>query len=133
LKRKQKMNAFKRFACCASMTILLGCTTTSYHDNGGGSHGNAHVTRIAVLSVGDLEGKKIPMQGDVRGAPVKGVDGGTQAVLSKAVRAALDGTGYDTILDATVTTRVSRFWLFWFTKGHAEIEVSGYGVKSSDF
>lgn len=123
--------------CCVCMMGLLGCQTTSYQDTNGNNvncnHANTHVTRVAVLSIGNLEGMKIPMQGDVKGSMVKGIDGGSQAVLSKAVRAALKGTEYDTILDATITTRVSRLWLFGFSSGSAEIEVSGYGVKSSDF
>ena len=125
---------------CASLMCLVGCVATHSHPNGHATttmnqykDPNTHVMRIAVLSVGDLDGKKIPMQGDVAGGHVTGSDVGEHAVLSKAVRDALNGTQYDTILDATVTTRISRFWFFWYSSSTVKITVSGYGVNSSEF
>jgi len=98
-----------------------------------GCTGTRHSDRFAVLSTGDLMGRVVPMPNECPGTPVQGAHEGDPAVLSEAVRNALDGTEYDTLLDATVTTHVNRFWFLWLSVARARIEVTGKGVKSSDF
>ena len=89
--------------------------------------GHTKVCRVGLLSVGDLESRTIPSTVD--GPILVGKDackmGGDPYFLSDAVRNALTGTEYDTIVDAEVTTKTGV--LVWSN----EIEVKGKGVKSS--
>jgi hypothetical protein len=69
--------------------------------------GHTHTSRVALISFGDLEGKQIPAAVD--GPVLEGQDFGTTAfsnwcALSRAVREALAGTKYDTLVDVDVTT-----------------------------
>ena len=68
--------------------------------------GHTAASKIGLLSVGDMQGKKRPQ--NIDGPIVQGKDCGgafgSPYFLSKAVRTALAKTQYDTILDADVTT-----------------------------
>ena len=88
--------------------------------------GHTKVSRIGLLSIGDLESRTIPRT--VVGPIVVGKDacraGGDPYYLSQAVRNALKGTPYDTITDAEVTTGTGLF--VWSNK----IVVKGKGLDS---
>lgn len=93
--------------------------------------GHMNVSSVGLLSVGDLEGKTIPATVD--GPVLVGKDymrlfdeafSDDPYYLSDAVRNALKGTVYDTLVDVEVTTRTSGFW--WSN----EIEVKGKGLDS---
>ena len=81
--------------------------------------------KVALLSTGELEGKTIPAnpQGEIR----EGESCGGLYSLSDAVRSALEGTSYDTLLDSDVTNSTGLF--LWSNCIH----VKGQAVKSSDF
>ena len=68
--------------------------------------GHTHVSKIGLVSVGDLEGKVIPA--NVDGPVLTGEDhcqiGSDPYFLSTAVRDALKGTEYDTLVDVEVET-----------------------------
>lgn len=70
------------------------------------THCTARYT-VGMLSLGDLEGKTIPpeLTGEVR----SGESCGFGFHISDAVRDALDGTSYDTILDVTVASHTGVF------------------------
>jgi hypothetical protein len=88
--------------------------------------GHTAVSKIGLLSVGELQGKKIPS--NIDGPIVQGKDcGGTFGspyFLSNAVRAALEKTQYDTILDADVTTTTG------FSVYENCVEVKGKAIAS---
>ena len=88
--------------------------------------GHLNVSRVGLLSVGDLENKTIPSAVD--GPVLVGKDackgGSGPYYLSEATRNALKGTPYDTIIDAEVTTKTGLF--VWSN----EIEVKGKGLDS---
>ena len=69
--------------------------------------GHTLVSKVGLLSVGELQGKQIPVTID--GPIVQGEDCGAQYFLSKAVRAALNGTQYDTIVDAEITSTTGPY------------------------
>lgn len=68
--------------------------------------GHTQVSKVAVLSVGNLDGKAIPAK--VNGPVLEGSTSARPGVmlfyLSDAVRDALKGTQFDTLVDAEVTT-----------------------------
>jgi len=108
------MTKIARF-CAASLMAALcyGC-------------GHVQTSRVGLLSVGDLESKTIPST--VTGPILVGKDackaGGDPYYLSEAVRNAVKGTTYDTLVDAEVITKTSL--AVWFN----EIEVKGTGLDS---
>ncbi len=80
------------------VTLVAGCGHTQTH-------------KVGLLSIGDLEGKAIP---DVSDAKV--LTGSDRCYpffyayfLSEAVRDALEGTDYDTLVDAEVTNSTGLF------------------------
>ena len=90
--------------------------------------GHTKISKVGLLSVGDLESRTIPSTMD--GPILVGKDSGNKIgklsyFLSEAVRNALSGTEYDTIVDAEVTTKTGLFG--WSNK----IEVKGKGIDSS--
>ena len=68
-------------------------------------------SQIGLMSFGDLEGKIIPSQ--VAGKMLEGQDcskiGGDPYSLSEAVRNALEGTEYDTLVDVEVDSTTGLF------------------------
>lgn len=100
------------FLMLACLAFLSGCATT--------------VSRVALLSVGDLEGKTIPEAVD--GPVLSGTDAARffarDCYLSEAVRDALSGTPYDTLVNAEITAQSGLF--IWWNK----ITVQGYGLNS---
>ena len=94
------------FALCVS---LIAC-------------GHTNVSQVGLLSVGDLEGKSLPSVID--GPTVKGKDNMHLHHLSVAVRDALKGSEYDTIVDAKVTTTTGLFT--W----NNSVEVEGKAINS---
>jgi len=104
--------------CKVCVALLL--TTLCY------GCGHLNVSKVGLLSVGDLESRTIPSSVD--GPILVGKDackaGGDPYYLSEAVRNALKGTQYDTIIDAEVTTKTGL--LVWSN----EIEVKGKGLDS---
>ncbi len=101
---------------CAALlltTLCYGC-------------GHTNVSKVALLSVGDMECRTIPAKVD--GPVLVGRDackvGGDAYYLSEAVRNALKGTEYDTLIDAEVTTKTGL--LVWSNT----IEVKGTGLNS---
>lgn len=88
--------------------------------------GHTHVSRVGLLSLGDLEGKTIPST--IEGPVLVGRDackiGGDPYYLSEAVRNALQGTSFDTLVDAEVKTKTGV--LVWSNK----IEVKGKAFDS---
>ncbi|MDJ0866237.1 MAG: hypothetical protein QNK03_09030 [Myxococcota bacterium] len=94
------------------LSALLGC-------------GHTATGRVGLLSFGDLEGKRIPRQVD--GTPVEGRRcgglGGPYS-LAEAAQDALEGTVFDTIVDAQVTNTTG---LLGFS--HC-IEVRGTALRS---
>jgi len=103
----------KRCVALLLATLCYGC-------------GHTQVSRVGLLSVGDLESRTIPAT--VNGPILVGKDACKVAAspyyLSEAVRNALKGTAYDTIIDAEVTTKTGL--LVWSN----EIEVKGTGLDS---
>lgn len=113
---RKEMNMRKVGKVCVALflgTLFYGC-------------GHTTVSRVGLLSLGDLESRTIPSVVD--GPIVFGEDrcklGGDSYYLSEAVRNALVGTEYDTIVDAEVTTKTGLF--VWSNK----IEVKGKGINS---
>lgn len=104
----------------SKVCIAVALTTLCY------GCGHTKVSRVGLLSVGDLESRTIPSTVD--GPVLTGKDackmGGDPYFLSEAVRNALSGTEYDTLVDAEVTTKTGV--LVWSN----EIEVKGKGVSS---
>ena len=84
--------------------------------------GHVKVCHVGLLSNGDLDGKKIPLK--VEGPVLAGKDSGARYYLSNAVREALSGTDYDTLVDVEVTSRTGLF--VWSN----EIEVRGTALDS---
>ena len=88
--------------------------------------GHTKVSRVGLLSVGDLEGRTIPSTID--GPVLVGKDackiGGDPYFLSEAVRNALSGTEYDTLVDVEVTAKTGLLVM------SNEIQVKGKGVNS---
>lgn len=105
----------KTFVALALSTLCYGC-------------GHTNVSKIGLLSVGDLESRIIPTT--IEGPVLTGKDecgtGGTSYYLSEAVRNALLGTEYDTIVDAEITTNTGLF--VWSNN----IEVKGKAIKSTE-
>jgi hypothetical protein len=75
---------------CLGALLLCGC-------------GHTQVSKIGLISFGDLEGKTIPAQ--PAGRVVEGSAGGYVYHLSDAARAALKETDCDTLVDVEVTAR----------------------------
>jgi len=76
--------------------------------------GHMKVSKVGLLSFGDLEGRTIPSV--VQGPVLKGSDNeavfvppGCFSFLSAAVEDALAGTEYDTLVDCTVTSYTGFF------------------------
>lgn len=94
------------------LNLCSGCSST--------------VSHVALLSVGDLEGKRIPEKVD--GPLLSGRDVSSfftsDCYLSEAVRDALSGTPYDTLVDAEVSAKSGLFW--WWNS----LTVKGYGFDS---
>ena len=93
--------------------------------------GHTKVSKVGLLSVGDLEGKIIPSTVD--GPVLIGKDGSSWVLipcsyyLSEAVRNALEGTAYDTLVDVEVKTQTGPWiYLFWLN----QIQVTGKGLDS---
>ncbi len=103
------------------LAIALALATLCY------GCGHTNVSRVGLLSTGDLDSRMIPSTVD--GPVLTGRDaskwGATPYFLSEAVRNALSDTQYDTLVDAEVTTRTGFF--VWSN----EIEVKGIGVDST--
>ena len=87
--------------------------------------GHTKVNHVGLLSVGDLKSKKIPE--NTEGPTLIGEDSGYSYYLSEAVRDALKGTQYDTIVDAEVTNKTGLF--VWSN----QIQVKGKGLNSKNF
>lgn len=89
--------------------------------------GHTSVSKIAVLSDGNLLHKTIPAK--VEGPTLVGKSEASTYnqfyYLSTAVRNALMGTDYDTLVDVTVTAKTG-LWV-WSNS----LEVSGTGINSS--
>lgn len=108
----------KHEVCCLALAIAAlgsGC-------------GHAKVSQVGLLSTGDLESRIIPR--DVSGPILEGKTaakpGKLAYYLSDAVRDAVKGTPYDTLVDAEVTTTTGL--LVW----NNQLAVKGRGVKSAD-
>ncbi len=105
--------------CCLALAIAALCNGC----------GHTKVSRVGLLSTGDLESRMIPR--DVKGPALTGTSeagpGKLKYYLSDAVRDAVKGTAYDTLVDAEVTTTTGVF--VW----NNTISVKGTGVKSADF
>ena len=108
----------KHEVCCLALAIAAlgsGC-------------GHTKVSQVGLLSTGDLESRIIPR--DVGGPMLEGKTaakpGKLAYYLSDAVRDAVKGTPYDTLVDAEVTTTTGL--LVWNNK----LAVKGKGVKSTD-
>lgn len=84
--------------------------------------GHSQSTKVGLMSFGDLEGKTLPDQ--VGGQFLSGQACGHNYRLSDAVRDALKGTDYDTLVDADVINQTGTFvWSNCFI-------VSGYALNS---
>ena len=108
----------KHGVCCLALAIAAlgsGC-------------GHTKVSQVGLLSTGDLESRIIPK--DVGGPILEGKaeakPGKLAYYLSDAVRDAVKGTPYDTLVDAEVTTTTGL--LVW----NNQLVVKGKGVKSAD-
>ena len=104
--------------CCLALAIAVlgsGC-------------GHTKVSQVGLMSTGDLESRIIPR--DVGGPMLEGKTaakpGKLAYYLSDAVRDAVKGTPYDTLVDAEVTTTTGL--LVW----NNQLAVKGRGVKSAD-
>ncbi|MDD4062112.1 MAG: hypothetical protein PHW08_15605 [Kiritimatiellae bacterium] len=104
--------------CCLALAIAVlgsGC-------------GHTKVSQVGLMSTGDLESRIIPR--DVGGPMLEGKaaakPGKLAYYLSDAVRDAVKGTPYDTLVDAEVTT-TTGVWLW-----NNQLAVKGKGVKSAD-
>ncbi len=106
----------KAIIIMALFTLCCGC-------------GHTKVCTVGLLSTGDLEGRKIP--DTVDGPVLTGEDSSMKSndpyFLSEAVRNALSGTKFNTLVDAEVTTKTGLF--VWSNK----ISVRGTGVNSNSF
>lgn len=80
-----------KFLCAASL-IALGCSGC----------GHSQLSKIGLISFGNLEGKTIPEKPE--GPVLEGSNAGHNYCLSDAVRDALKETEYDTLVDAEVIT-----------------------------
>ena len=104
-------------AMCAMVAVAVsGC-------------GHTCTGKMALLSFGDMEGREIPpsVEGPIligRDACVAGLD---PYYLSEAVRNALKGTTYDTLVDVEVTTTTGLF--VWSNA----VQVKGTGANSTSF
>lgn len=84
--------------------------------------GHTATQRIGLMSIGDLDGRLIPAGS--KGTVVEGSDCGVRNNLSSAVRDALIGTPYDTLIDSEVTDTTGFFiWSSCLT-------VRGQGIDS---
>jgi hypothetical protein len=84
--------------------------------------GHSATQRIGLMSVGDLSGRRIPE--GLTGRIVEGSDCGIKNNLSSAVRNALKGTPYDTLIDSEVTDTTGLF--IWSSC----LNVRGQGIDS---
>ncbi len=88
--------------------------------------GHITVSKVGLLSFGDLEGRTIPPV--VKGPVLRGTDRDTWLYpfyfLSAATEDAIKGTEYDTLVNCTVTTRTG-LWAF-----SNSIEVEGTALNS---
>lgn len=104
---------------CMAIVLMTACSGC----------GETKVSRVGLLSIGDLEARTIPPTVD--GPLLVGKDaceiGGDPYYLSEAVRNALKGTEFDTLIDADITTTTGL--LVWSNA----IEVKGTGVNSKTF
>ncbi|MDD5706982.1 MAG: hypothetical protein PHR35_13750 [Kiritimatiellae bacterium] len=93
-----------------------------------GGCGHTKISQVGLMSTGDLDSRIIPP--DVSGPTLEGKSaakaGKLKYFLSDAVRDAVKGTSYDTLVDAEVTTTTGL--LVW----NNQIAVKGKGVKSTD-
>jgi hypothetical protein len=91
------MRRASRVICCLSL-IGLAC-------------GHSMTSQIGLMSFGDLEGKVVPKQ--VAGKALQGKDcskiGGDPYSLAEAVRNAVKGTEYDTLVDVQVESTTGLF------------------------
>jgi len=86
--------------------------------------GGTRVSRVALLSDGDLAGRRLtPIP---PGPTLSGEDCGMYHHLSNAFRNATSGSGYDTLVDVEVSNRTGA------TPFATCIKVAGRGVKSAD-
>jgi hypothetical protein len=110
-----------RFRVSLGTVLLLGVVCCGC--------GHTNLSRVGLLSVGDWDSKTIPAS--VSGPVLVGKDlckvGGDSYYLSEAVRNALKGTPYDTLIDAEVTTKTGLF--VWSNT----VEVKGKGLDSKVF
>lgn len=108
----------KHGACCLALAIAALCSGC----------GHTKVSQVGLLSTGDLESRIIPR--DVSGPMLEGKTaakpGKLAYYLSDAVRDAVKGTPYDTLVDAEVTSTTGAF--VW----NNHLAVKGKGVKSAD-
>lgn len=95
--------------------LMLGCAAVV---------GCAHSSHVALLSDGDLTGKRLT------GAPherlLQGEDCGMSYYLANAFRNAIEGTGYDTLVAVEVTSTSG------LTPFNQCLKVKGWGVRSAD-
>lgn len=92
-----------------------------------GGCGHTASTTVGLMSFGDLEGKTLPREpaGDVLSGKDCAEIGGDPYSLSEAVRRALDGTAYDTLVDARVDVSTGLF------VASNCVEVSGIALDST--
>jgi hypothetical protein len=105
----------------------LAAITALVAAGGAGGCGHTCTGRIALLSVGDMDGRVIPER--AQGPVLSGRDackaGFDPYYLSEAVRDALKGTQYDTLVDVEVTT-TTGLWV-WSNA----VQVKGVGISST--
>jgi hypothetical protein len=115
------MNRLRLLLCVAFALAMLcsGCAHTQ-------------VSKVGLISFGNLEGRTIPRNPD--GPILQGSSEATIApdgvpvlvyYLSDAARDALRNTGYDTLIDAEVTTKTG------FMPSSNQILVKGKGLNSA--
>jgi hypothetical protein len=92
-KRRRKV-MLKKPATILVVLALAGC-------------GHMQTTKVGLMSFGDLEGKMLPEKG--QGRIYSGKACGYSYRLSDAVRDALKGTEYDTIINAEVANETGLF------------------------
>ena len=102
------MHKLSIFISLLALALASACTSTY---------------QVGMLSLGDLEGKTI--QADMTGEVRSGESCWWSHHLSDAVRDAVEGTNYDTLLDVTIEAR-SRFFV-WSNCVHVE----GQAIDSS--
>lgn len=88
------------------------------------SAGCTQVSRLAILSDGDLSGRQL--SGVPRTQQREGEDCGGSYYLANATRNALRGSGYDTLVDVEVTSTAG------IVPFQQCIKVKGWAVRSSD-